>query len=113
MLPSASTVITAREIVRVAGVVRRVGEYLGDSTGSRGIAHGGFALGNLIVITRNDGSQLYIIKPPSNDVVCITSGRTIQAVTAPDDTNFYVGNGASYSQSANETGITYTWVMYE
>lgn len=93
------------------------GSYTGDSTANRAIPHGLGVVPKLVLIMRNTaGAESYVFRI-YGDQAKIRDwyvGGTVAAgaldVTAPDATNFYVGNATSYDRSANYTGVAYVWV---
>lgn len=84
------------------------GSYVGDSTVNKAIAHTRTKEPKAVLIPYDGGIgfMLYIIKGIPK---VISSNGSTHAVTAPDATNFYVGNATSYGQSANTNGVTYYW----
>lgn len=87
------------------------GSYTGDGAADRAIPH---ALGIIpkIVFIYSDiyyfrimVGYAYILPNPLN-----ASGASVRTITAPDITNFYVGNAGSYAESANLLNIPHYWV---
>ena len=92
------------------------GNYAGNESANRAIAHGFGVTPKAVFITQyvNVGSTfLWWIFTGLNYLYYLTNVGGVGAVygvTAMNTTNFYVGNATHYSQSANHTGITYYWV---
>lgn len=84
------------------------GSYSGNDSANRAIAHGLGRVPSIVNILVAGGSQLYLISGALAQVTCINAGTNL-AVTAMDATYFYVGNAASYLNSANAIGGTYHW----
>jgi len=87
------------------------GQYTGDSTANRAIAHGLSKVPSIVIINDYTGTRLYHINKERariNFVYVTASGN--YAVTAPDSTNFYVGNATSYPDSGNMTAYVFDWV---
>lgn len=88
--------------------------YTGNDTVNRAIAHGLGRTPKIIVgalYVSSGEAYIYIIISGLNYIIhnrSTTAGGL--AVTAPDATNFYVGNATEYTYSANHTGETYYWV---
>lgn len=87
------------------------GAYTGDSTVNRAIAHSLGAIPKLVFIMR--GASSYGWYREMSGVAAISykynGANDALAVTAPDATNFYVGNATSYFYSANDNNV-YNWV---
>ncbi len=90
------------------------GTYTGNNTVNRAIPHG---LGRTPVCVmfsiRNSigGGYERIIEPAYIDGV-YSAGNSNHGVTIWDDTNFYVGNAANYSESANPNPLEVHWVAF-
>lgn len=85
------------------------GTYTGDNTVNRAIPHGlGVKPKIVSIVVIGHGTYFKIIKDTEiNALDHVTS--TVNAVTAKNSTNFYVGNAGSYPYSANATTYTYYW----
>lgn len=96
-----------------AGIGANTGTYSGDDSANRAIAHGLSATPKLVIITRDAtaASELGIIITAAFVHYWDTAGGGSAglAVTAPDGTNFYVGNATSYPRSMNGSGRNYQW----
>lgn len=89
------------------------GNYTGDSSANRGIAHGLGAAPRLVVIMKTDATYIYRIQELIAFIYYLGAAANGElAVTAVDTTNFYVGNATNYGQSANNTGDGYRWVAF-
>ena len=93
------------------------GSYTGDSTVNRAIAHGLGVTPKVIFLMRQDTPSTVNWFQNFNALAALqyntgagSSGQL--SVTAPDATNFYVGNAGSYANSANFTGIIYDWIAF-
>lgn len=93
-----------------AVVTRASGSYTGNDSANRAIPHGLGRVPGIIHIkgtANNDDffiSNGYILKHPNAAVHASGGG-----ITAPTSSNFYVGNAASYSNSANANTVAYEW----
>lgn len=86
------------------------GSYSGNDSANRAIPHGLADTPSLVIITAASGFGGIFAKQVGNDLVSEFTGNTFRAaVTEMDSTNFYVGNAANYTQSANAVGGTYYW----
>ena len=86
------------------------GTYTGDSSANKAIPHGLGVTPKLIIIT-DEGGFMFISFAATYFYYSMAAGTSgdSPAVTAPNTTNFYVGNAGSYDQSANSTGRAYRW----
>ncbi len=85
------------------------GQYTGNNSVNRAIAHGLGSTPRLVFIAdAAAATHLFNIVGVQAQIRWI-GGDAVLAVTAPDTTNFYVGNNTSYGQSANGTAV-YDWV---
>lgn len=86
------------------------GSYSGIDSANRAIAHGLVVAPKAIFITpRTTGYNLLVgLRAQAQ----LNSATGVWVVTAPDATNFYVGNATSYPNSGNGSGITYDWVAF-
>lgn len=91
----------------VDGAVIATGNYGGNNTVNRAIAHG-LGVTPKVIIWQASQEVLVEVQPGTIAEVIATEGA--QTVTAPDATNFFVGNATNYFQSANANGTTYYWV---
>lgn len=94
--------------------VHNSGTYAGDSTANRAIAHGLGVTPKIVFIVGLGVPTSYWYRLFSGQgAIFYQTGAaaTSTPVTAPDATNFYVGNATpGYDQSANLTGNSYAWV---
>ncbi|MBA7676743.1 hypothetical protein ES703_84987 [subsurface metagenome] len=88
----------------------KTGTYTGDDTVNRAIPHGLSKTPKLVLIIV-DSARGVIIGGEAR-LHSIDAANQHHVVTAPDSTNFYVGNATSYVQSCNTAGggYTYRWV---
>ena len=100
MVESGAWVVIAEALVTLTS-----GTYNGDASVNKAIAHGLGKVPKIVIITCNDDSFL-ILKP---DLIVNPNNSSSFAITAWTTTNFYVGNAAQYSQSANENTKPYYW----
>ncbi|MBI3089254.1 MAG: hypothetical protein HYY96_01185 [Candidatus Tectomicrobia bacterium] len=96
-----------------AGVPGEVatGNYNGDDTVNRAIAHGMSQAPKIVLITT--GAIIFFRLIPGDTANIFAISDTVNAklaVTARDATSFYVGNATSYANSANASGNTYYWI---
>ena len=88
------------------------GTYDGNSSVNRAVAHGLGRIPKLVFIADITGGiwRNFII----GGYLCgsYSTGDANYDVTDPDATNFYVGNAADYSQSANNLTRTYKYVLW-
>lgn len=84
--------------------------YAGNSTANRAIPHGLGRIPDAVLIINTSGVFFTIIDGRNTVSYTHGTGNGQYTVTAPDSTNFYVGNSSEYSLSANGTGGTYFWV---
>jgi len=85
-------------------LIAQTGSYVGNDTANRALPHGlGRAPRALLIVA---GSISYLELPGNAYIV---GQGTTRAVTAMNETNFYVGNAGSYVQSCNAVGVTYYW----
>jgi len=84
------------------------GTYTGDASDNKAIPHG---LGGIpkIVIISQDG-QPAIAHIMRDEAGIRNDNVAFLAVTAPNATNFYVGNNANYAQTMNFNLTAYSWV---
>lgn len=85
--------------------------FVGDNTLNRAIPHGLGRVPKVIFI---------LITSATGEIICSYAGANLKYidynvsnsfnVTAPDATNFYVGNATSYIQSGNGSTYTYNWI---
>jgi len=94
--------------------VEAEGSYAGGDTVNRAIAHGLGIVPRAVRLWSNDVTIDLFINPGRGIIMCHQSGteQGEYAVTAPDDTNFYVGNATSYVLSGNGSGTTYRWLAW-
>lgn len=93
------------------GSATTIGNYTGDNTVNRAIPHGLAAAPNLVIINQivspyqhhiyNNYAYIFYIHPANGGKL---------AITATDNTNFYVGNATDYNYSGNMNGRGYRWI---
>jgi hypothetical protein len=85
--------------------------YVGDSTANRAIAHGLGRIPGIIHIVDSTAWSEWFYNLSGWGVIFFDTiiAKGGYAVTAADATNFYVGNAASYVNTANLTGNNYIW----
>uniref|UniRef100_A0A6M3KUA1 Uncharacterized protein n=1 Tax=viral metagenome TaxID=1070528 RepID=A0A6M3KUA1_9ZZZZ len=97
-----------------SAIIARItsGTYTGNDTANRAIAHGLGAVPKLVFIrNETDFSWIHFLAGTTGFITFITDASTdALPETAPDATNFYVGNATNYSQSANKNTQSYQWV---
>jgi len=85
-------------------VVATSGTYTGNNTANRAIPHGLARVPNLVLLTDRGNGYMWRIQGIQPTIIHFhTAGAMSQAsaVTAMNQTNFYVGNAADYNNSAN------------
>lgn len=90
-----------------------IGTYTGNDTVNRAIAHGLGVTPKIVLIYSTGGVNNAFLRIMGGlaMVLYVNPGTgSFLAVTAPDTTNFYVGNVTSYSRSANDDPYAYYWV---
>jgi len=89
------------------------GSYAGNDTENRAIPHGLSAAPKLVILTVTGSLYWYLIQIGQDIISYQNAAATgAYAVTAVSATDFYVGDAASYLNSANRTGDTYYWVAF-
>ena len=88
------------------------GNYTGNDTVNRAIAHGLAGTPKLVSLVRVGTGHYHCIMDPGEITYLDPVTEAGYAVTAADSTNFYVGNSAAYNPSCNGSGITYRWVAF-
>ena len=88
------------------------GNYTGDGTANKAIAHGLGVTPKIVFLTLSPaGGFWYRIFGALAGIYYDQPGaQGFLPVTIPDATNFYVGNVAGYPHSANGDAIAYYWV---
>lgn len=97
------------------GNATQSGSYTGDDTVNRAIPHDLGSTPKIVFIytsTPFDPRWYRIMQGYAFvlSVVAATNSNEEIAVTAPNSTNFYVGNATNYTRAANHTGEVYYWV---
>lgn len=87
------------------------GSFAGNNTVNRAIPHGLGRTPIFHIYSRDDIGHGSIQIDPGYISTIYYEAQHHLAVTASDDTNFYVGNASNYGASANATGRTYDWVV--
>jgi len=87
------------------------GSYTGNSSVNRAIPHGLSKTPTLVLITgETDQTYKFWIHKGVAKIYHHPVAAACLAVTAPDSTNFYVGNATQYNQSANLLNNVHYWV---
>ena len=86
-----------------------VGSYVGNLAVNRAIAHGLGCIPKLVLLKRAGYCAWFGIVEPGRLGTLSPSASVDYAVTAPDVTNFYVGNATDYGATA-QNEFTYYWV---
>ena len=96
------------------GATIAYGTFTGNSTVNRAIAHGLGAIPSCVLICASSGTVNWnrIIRGLAAIFYANAGTFGNHAVTTPDATNFYVGNGVSFAQSANLDTIVYYWCAF-
>ena len=85
--------------------------YAGNNGANRAIAHGLGTTPVIVFIVEVETGQRFQIITGSNFIYYLSATADgAHAVTAPNGTNFYVGNAAEFLQSGNSSSYTYVWV---
>jgi len=87
--------------------IQKTGSYVGDDSANRAIPHSLGVIPRYVIIAASDGRVIIV-----NGTQAMPLNETTRAVTTPTSTNFYVGNAASYVQSANGVTVTYKWQAF-
>jgi hypothetical protein len=92
------------------------GTYNGDDTADRAIPHGLGVVPKLVLISTSDALFLFLsslvdqyLRFQTGASPSVGGSYVVAAKTA---TNFYVGDAASYTNSANASGNVYYWVAF-
>ncbi len=94
------------------GISATSGSYTGNEGVNRAISHGLGATPKLVIILESSAKYLYwLFGSKTNRLFYLNHNvdNSYNAVTAMDDTNFYVGDASDYNESANAAGKTYYW----
>ena len=106
--PAVNTTHIAASSPHTGHLIAYKNTYVGNATANKAIAHGkGSEAEAILIVNPSDGISHLIVKANAGKIVA--SGLGIQSVTAMDANNFYVGNAASYANSANVNLQTYYW----
>lgn len=117
--PSKNAVYDKLESLGGAAITQ--GSYTGNNTANRAVAHGLGTTPKVVIIicvgtlSAADAGH-FIINSGVGAISAIiyasatTTKEAHLSVTAPDSTNFYVGNATNYGNSANAGSETYYWV---
>jgi hypothetical protein len=102
------------EVMDFTCVSNREGNYAGNDSANRAIAHGLGRIPRTIIIRTDSGTTFFRINQGRGIILYYqqTVGEGEYAVTVPDVTNFYVGNAGKYGLSANGAGTTYRWWVF-
>jgi hypothetical protein len=89
----------------------KTGSFTGDGTANRAIPHGLDSVPLLIYIYANVGTSV-VLQGSSTRICTLEETNEVEflSVSAPDDTNFYVGVAYNFAKSCNSSGVTYRWV---
>lgn len=93
-----------------AGVVISSGNYTGNDTQNRAIAHGLGKVPKIVFIHTVNYRYWYRINGSLARIEFIGTNFGYMDVTQPDATNFYVGKSGSSEQSANNSSYNHYWV---
>jgi len=100
----------AHGVVSVAGIT--IGNYVGDDTENRAIAHGLGAVPKWVKIVKVDGSWAFDL-PKSDKLHYYNDGSAgTDTVTAWDAVDFHVGNNPASDAGANSVGHSYYWIAF-
>ena len=93
------------------------GDYVGNAAIDRGIPHGLGGTPTTVIIQCTDALSSYelfhIVRGVGRIYVQYAGQSNARNVSALDDTNFYVGDNADFSESANEVAPgawSYSWI---
>ena len=86
------------------------GYYTGDSSVNRAIPHGLGVIPTAVFLFHGTNYMYRILRGVAVIVHINATAYGNLSVTAPDSTNFYVGNSSDYSQSANLLNEAFFWV---
>jgi hypothetical protein len=86
------------------------GTYTGNGAANRAVPHNLINTPAIVLITPAGGGHNLQFRIFGSLGIIICIGINEFVVTIPDATNFYVGNAASYPNSANENLTVYHWV---
>lgn len=94
-----------------AGGASSSGTYAGNNAVNRAIPHGLGVTPRFIFIVHSNFGPIFF-EMIGRAAIHYENGAAANnlAVTAPDATNFYVGNATDTGQSANDSATTYYWV---
>ena len=94
-----------------AGAITTSGSYTGDNSANRAIPHGLGATPKVVFVQGISGGGAYFFRVfGAQALIFYAAGSSGYAVTIPNATNFYVGNAASYANTANVNTWNYIWV---
>jgi hypothetical protein len=90
------------------------GSFTGDNTANRAIPHGLGIIPKIVFIYDESGAlRTYVLRQNRANIMYQRNDSFgSQSVTGLTSTNFYVGNAASYPDSANENTRIYQWVAF-
>ncbi len=90
------------------------GNYTGNQTQNRSVAHGLGTTPRLVLIVVDATNSFYGIIITGVGAIFFKGAGVDdkRTVTAPDATNFYVGDNVDWNRSLNATGSTYRWTAY-
>jgi len=88
------------------------GNYTGNETVNRAIAHGLGVTPKIVLITEDDGYMFRIHAGLARIIYQQATVGGAYEVTAMDATNFYVGNSTNYTASANGPGESFYWIAF-
>jgi hypothetical protein len=87
------------------------GNYTGNDSANRAIAHGLGSIPSIILIFKILGTCREAIITSGVAKICRFEGNRYD-VSAPDATNFYVGEATSYEYSMNCASTPYKWIAF-
>jgi hypothetical protein len=86
------------------------GQYVGDGSSNKPIAHGLGRLPALVIIRSNAAFSFFVFGELPASMLMV--GIVATAVQSMSSSTFYVGNVASYPNTANDSGVTYYWAAF-
>jgi hypothetical protein len=96
----------------IASVKITIGTYAGNDGVNRAIPHGLGVIPDLIFTCVDNLTVMNMQQGGVMGTMLVSSGGRLD-VTTPDATNFYVGNGASLTNSNNAAGVNYRWMAFK
>ncbi|MBP2029756.1 hypothetical protein J2755_000676 [Methanohalophilus levihalophilus] len=85
--------------------------FVGNNTQNRAIPHGLGRTPKMVLIRAQDrGWNQVQLNGGARIHYQDTVNQSVRSVTAPDSTNFYVGDGVDYAISCNSSSHTWEWI---